>query len=151
MRRSMATDNNLRFLDFDTATASALAEKLDGIIQGILAFEAKHTARIYKLHRAYEISARNLLHYLALLRYDLFPIRKTLSSFGLSSLGRSESHVTASIMSVLQLLNQLLDRPVRLKVPYTRQVTYEQGYSLLEAHTNRSSGRLRHSGGSASW
>ena len=135
MRRSTTTDADLRFLDFDPVEASELAGKLEAMMQGIIEFETKYTARINKLHRAYEISARNLLHYLALLKYDLFPIRKLLSSFGLSSLGRSESHITASILSVLRLLNRILDRPVEVKTPYTRQVTYEQGFSLLEAHT----------------
>jgi pyruvate kinase len=130
----MTPDRTLRFLNLDPARISWLVNELDGIMRDLLDYEAKHTARINKLHHSYETSARNLLHYLSLLRHDLFPIRKALSSFGLSSLGRSESHVMASIIAVLRLLNQLLDRPVRLKVPYTRQVTYEQGYSLLAAH-----------------
>ena len=131
----MATNKNTRFFDFDLSKASGLAEELDRIMRDLLQFEAKHTARLNKLHRSYETSARNLLHYLALLRHDLFPIRNALSSFGFSSLGRSESHVMASLMSVLRLLNKLVDRPGRLNAPYYRQVTYEQGYSLLEAHT----------------
>ena len=128
-------DRQLRFLNLDPARISWLVGELDAVMRDLLAYETRHTARINKLNRAYETSARNLLHYLSLLRHDLLPIRKTLSSFGLSSLGRSESHVMASVISVLRLLNQLLDRPVRLTVPFTRQVTYEQGYSLLAAHT----------------
>ena len=134
MRKSIVDDKK-HFPDFDEVKATALAETLDGIMRDLLEFEEKHTARINKLHRAYETSARNFLHYLALLSHDLFPLRKTLSSLGLSSLGRSESHVLASVLSVLRILNRVLGRSVTFKTPYARQVTYEQGYSLLEAHT----------------
>jgi hypothetical protein len=133
-RRPTTPDKKLRFLNFDPARVSWLVGELDAILHDLIDYEARHTARIDNLNRAWETSSRNLLHYLALLRHDLLPLRKALSSFGLSSLGRSESHVMASIISVLRLLNQLLDRPIRLKVPFTRQVTYEQGFSLLEAH-----------------
>ncbi len=126
---------NHRFHDFDPDKAADLAQKLQAIMQDLLDYEATHTARINKLHRAYETSARNFLHYLALLRHDLFPMRNALSSFGFSSLGRSESHVLASILSVMRLLNTLLDRPGLLTGSYSRQVTYEQGHSLLDAHT----------------
>ena len=135
MRHSYSVEKKLRVNDFDEQKALTLANALDAIMHDLLEFEQHSTSRINRIHRAYEISARNLLHYLALLRHDLFPIRKMLSLFGLSSLGRSESHVLASLSAVLRLLNQLLEHPVRMHVPYTRQVTYEQGFSLLEAHT----------------
>ncbi len=121
-------------LDFDATKASELAEKIEDIIRDLIDFEIKYTARINRLHHAYETSARNLLHYVALKRHDLTPIRKTLSGFGLSSLGKSESHVMTSLISVLNVLNRLVDRPIRFRAPYARQVTHEQGYSLLEAH-----------------
>jgi pyruvate kinase len=52
-------------------------------------------------HRA---SAENLLHYLALRSHDLRPLQDQLASLGLSSLGRAEPHVMASINSVLHNL-----------------------------------------------
>ncbi len=41
-------------------------------------------------------SVRNLIHYLALRREDLRQVQPALAELGLSSLGRSESHVTAT-------------------------------------------------------
>ena len=55
-------------------------------------------------HRA---SAENLLHYLALRSHDLRPLQDQLASLGLSSLGRAEPHVMASINSVLHNLRLL--------------------------------------------
>jgi pyruvate kinase len=48
-------------------------------------------------------SARNLVHYLALRRYDLRKVQEELAQLGLSSLGRSEGHV-------LDNLDQVIDR-----------------------------------------
>lgn len=55
--------------------------------------------------RSYE-SARNLAHYLALRSEDLRPLQSSLAASGLSSLGRSESHVLASIEAVLSVLDR---------------------------------------------
>lgn len=52
-------------------------------------------------------SARNLVHYLALRATDLRPLQDKLAWLGLSSLGRAESHVLASVDKVLGLLHVL--------------------------------------------
>ena len=49
-------------------------------------------------------SAENLLHYMALRSRDIRPLQDRLARLGLSSLGRSEAHVLASIDTVLQNL-----------------------------------------------
>jgi pyruvate kinase len=51
--------------------------------------------------------ARNLLHYVALRRHDIRELQKDLAKLGLSSLGRTESHVLGTIQTVLQLLTDL--------------------------------------------
>jgi len=58
-------------------------------------------------------SARNLLHYLALRSQDLRTLQDSLARLGLSSLGRAEPHVLASINAVLHNLYLLSekDRP----------------------------------------
>jgi pyruvate kinase len=55
-------------------------------------------------HRA---GARNLLHYVALRRHVIRALQKDLAKLGLSSLGRTESHVLGTIQAVLQLLTEL--------------------------------------------
>lgn len=56
------------------------------------------------VHVNYTQSARNLLHYLALRRRDLRPLQQRLAALGLSSLGRAESHVLATVDAVLDTL-----------------------------------------------
>ena len=46
-------------------------------------------------------SARNLVHYLAVRQFDLRSVQRELARRGLSSLGRAESHVLATIDAVL--------------------------------------------------
>jgi len=52
-------------------------------------------------------SAENLLHYLAVRSLDLRPLQDSLARLGLSSLGRVEPHVLASINAVLHNLHLL--------------------------------------------
>lgn len=52
-------------------------------------------------------SARNLIHYLSLRAVDLRELQEQLAWLGLSSLGRAESHVLASLDKVLGLLHRL--------------------------------------------
>jgi pyruvate kinase len=52
-------------------------------------------------------SARNLAHYLALRRVDLRELQEALAHIGLSSLGRSEAHVIATLERVLAVLHRL--------------------------------------------
>jgi pyruvate kinase len=54
-----------------------------------------------------QTSARNLLHYLALRRHDLRKAQPVLASCGLSSLGRTESHVQHGLEAVLKVLHLL--------------------------------------------
>ncbi|MEZ5356773.1 MAG: pyruvate kinase [Bryobacteraceae bacterium] len=55
-------------------------------------------------HRA---GARNLLHYVALRRHDIRQLQTDLAELGLSSLGRTESHVRASVATVMRVLTHL--------------------------------------------
>jgi pyruvate kinase len=52
-------------------------------------------------------SAMNLLHYLALRRHDIRGLQDELAELGLSSLGRTEPHVMASVQSVMNVLSTL--------------------------------------------
>lgn len=68
--------------------------------------------RVDPMHAA---SAQNLLHYVALRQFDLRPLQQRLSRLGLSSLGRSETHVLASLDKVLGLLHLLVGLPWRAR------------------------------------
>jgi len=59
-------------------------------------------------HRA---GAVNLRHYLALRSHDLRPLQHALATLGLSSLGRAEGHVEATLRAVCGALRALDGRP----------------------------------------
>jgi len=83
---------------------SAIQEELVGAAQGWRPWEQDRTADR-------DVSARNLLQYLALRRHDLRDLQDPLSRLGLSSLGRSEGHVQASVDAVLDALGALIEHP----------------------------------------
>ena len=64
--------------------------------------------------RPHSASMQNLAHYLALRRIDLRPLQERLSNAGLSSLGRSESHVLANLDGIIALLSRAVGLPQSL-------------------------------------
>jgi pyruvate kinase len=64
-----------------------------------------------------DASARNLLQYLALRRHDLRELQDPLVALGLSSLGRSEGHVQASVDAVINALIALISHPPTVGSP----------------------------------
>ena len=61
-----------------------------------------------------DASARNLLQYLALRRHDLREMQDLLVALGVSSLGRCEGHVQATVDAVIDALTALRDAPPSL-------------------------------------
>ncbi len=112
-----------------------LIEELEAIRQSALDLEAEVLPRAQMLHPTYTQSARNLLHYLALRRHELRPLQKRLSAFGLSSLGRTESHVLASADRVLETLHHLAGIPPAPRTAEPPVNGFEEGTALLEQHT----------------
>ncbi|OBS07988.1 pyruvate kinase [Acidihalobacter prosperus] len=79
-------------------------------------------------------SALNLAHYLALRRHDLRPLQARLADLGLSSLGRSEGHVRATLDAVLAVLQCLAGTPVRAEAE-PAAVGADEARALLESRT----------------
>lgn len=73
----------------------------------------REQARLEAIPPGQQASALNLLHYLALRRVDMRSVQRRLAALGLSSLGRAESHVLASVDKVLGLLHLLAGLPWR--------------------------------------
>jgi pyruvate kinase len=82
-----------------------------------------------------QTSARNLLHYLALRRHDLRHAQLILASHGLSSLGRTESHVRDGLETVLRVLHTLDGAPWDPALDAS-PLTKDQGEVLLGAHAD---------------
>ena len=78
-------------------------------------------------------SARNLVHYWAIRQFDLRELQTGLAVFGLSSLGRSESHVQATLAAVRSAIAAMVDE--RWQPPAPSAVPIEQGPEILRQHT----------------
>jgi pyruvate kinase len=89
-----------------------LIHELTAIRHSMLHLETVGLQQAGEVHSTYLQSARNLFHYLALRRYEMRPIQERLSALGLSSLGRTESHVLTSVNKVLEALHRLAQIPV---------------------------------------
>ena len=120
----------------ETDTLERLVTVLNEIRVEMRELEAAEVAALSGLHHTQTESARNLIHYLALRRHDLRHIQEKLSLKGLSSLGRAESHVKASVDAIAGLLLRLTNKPdmepFRVDEP---ALGYADGIALLERHT----------------
>jgi pyruvate kinase len=89
----------------------------------------------------FAVSALNFAHYLAFRRDDLRPLQRRLMALGLSSLGRAESHVLASLSAVSAAIAAMsgASPPRSVRMPSTRQVF--RGERRLAANTEVLFGR----------
>ena len=125
----------------ETVTLNATPEhaKLDdltkrlGEIRGTLAeSESAFETRIARVHPTYLKSARNLAHYIGLRHHDIRPLQEKLAQLGLSSLGRAEAHVMATLDAVLTAVHGLAGRTWQ-HLP--RALDFVEGNRLLREHT----------------
>lgn len=80
-------------------------------------------------------SAENLLHYLTLRSCDLRPLQDKLARLGISSLGRVESHVLATINAVLHNLYLLAGQEPPAPGMDDAYVAFDAGADRLELNT----------------
>src|SRR5215469_1956891 len=91
-----------------------LVSSLNSLRSGMLEQRARFAGELARTHMVYRKSAENLLHYLSLRHHDVRPLQEQLALFGLSSLGRSEAHVLATVDAVLSVLCRLAGEEQRL-------------------------------------
>lgn len=112
----------------------AVLRELTQLREEMVADSAIPRERLDSVHPNYTGSARNLLHYLVLRRHDLRPLQHHLASLGLSSLGRAESHVLATVDAVLAALNRMAG--ARWVSPAKSTIDFAGGQQLLAGHTD---------------
>ncbi|NDK56994.1 pyruvate kinase [Pontibacter fetidus] len=116
-----------------------LINQLDTIYQDALDLENKFSEAIRKVHPRFKKSAKNLLHYLALRKHDIRELQEELSLLGLSSLGRAEGHVLASLQAVH---NQLCFLEECTQAHKELAVSFFENRKLLAEHTKNLLGPL---------
>lgn len=114
----------------------AVLRDLTTIRTDVIAESALIETHLNDIHPNYQASARNLLHYLALRRHDLRPLQLRLAEMGLSSLGRAESHVLATLDAVLDVLHRLGRRSWQQPPSDAAVLDFSSGQRLLAEHTD---------------
>jgi pyruvate kinase len=119
-----------------------LLEQLWRLRQTLLDTELRHQSAIDAVGPQQRDSARNLIHYLALRATDLRALQEKLSWLGVSSLGRSESHVLANLDKVIGILHRLSGQDWQDHSP-DEPVGSVSGRLLLQNHTDALLGPVR--------
>jgi pyruvate kinase len=96
---------------WDQAQCQALIAQLWRVREAMIEFEGRLEPALQNVDHECMASARNLAHYLALRQHDRRSLQQALARLGLSSLGRSESHVLANLDKVLGILHRLANLP----------------------------------------
>ena len=112
-----------------------LLTHLESLCSDIVRVEAEFEPQLHETHAAYQKSARNLVHYLALRRHDLRDLQEQLAVLGLSSLGRTESHVLAGLDAVVGILHRVAGRAGHAAQGRAPAIDFSEGRALLHAHT----------------
>ncbi|MEJ8803101.1 pyruvate kinase [Pontibacter sp. H249] len=109
-----------------------LIEQLEQLYEQAIALEKKFAPTLEKIAPEFKKSAKNLLHYLALRHNDIRELQQQLAELGLSSLGRAEGHVLASLQAVRK---QLCHLAVCEAAPKHLAVSFNENKQLLATHT----------------
>jgi len=128
-----ATEERAHTAEAHSAT-SELIRELQLVRTEMLRWEEVGMRRAPHIHPSYDLSARNLLHYLALRSRDVRALQEALRARGLSSLGRAEAHARCTVESVLDVLARLDGRAAAAPEPSERFPGFGDGRRLLDKH-----------------
>ncbi len=142
-RRKAQPKSKARTAASDAALLGDIGRELAELRSEMLRYEDAGLANHSKIHPSYELSARNLLHYLALRSRDLRSLQGQLVRLGLSSLGRCEAHAMASVEAVLAIVERLTQHNFQLEGVARRHVGMGEGERILERHADALLGSAR--------
>ncbi|MCE9621978.1 MAG: pyruvate kinase [Actinomycetia bacterium] len=123
----------------EARTLERLEAEVRQLRDAMLAAETARAADIAATRPRHRQSAANLIHYVELRRHDVRSLQADLAAIGLSSLGRSEANILATIEEVLSVLARLNghESPTR-----SAGVAMAEGYKFLAENDERLLGEL---------
>jgi pyruvate kinase len=127
--------DSARLVGSEEVELDELIRELQSLHAQMLELESEGMSQATDLHASYQPSAKNLLHYLALRRHDIRRLQDRLSALGLSSLGRSEAHVLATVESLVEVLHRLAHSNGQASPRRKQTLGIEEGKALLLQHT----------------
>jgi len=119
---------------WDQKICRALIDDLWTLREEMLASEQSLAVQLSRVSADNLVSARNLVHYLALRQRDRRPLQDKLAWLGLSSLGRAESHVLANLDKVMGILHRLTGQAWDERSS-DEPIGFNSSRRLLERHT----------------
>lgn len=122
-----------------------LTRELVAIKKSLIAAESSQIRLLTRVHDDQRISARNLVHYVALRQRDLRPLQEELTRHGLSSLGRCESHVLDNVEAVLEILQRVSKPAAPVEIETPRACRFDEAHASIERRTNALFGPLHES------
>jgi len=125
------------------AELRALLDEVVALRTRVMAGAMRRLQRLQRCYAdgRYTASALNLAQYLELRRTDLRPLQERLAAAGLSSLGRGEAHVEASLAGISALLARALG--VAADTSPNAGPAFGEGQRLLTQHTDALFGPAR--------
>jgi pyruvate kinase len=118
----------------------SLISRLQPIRLEVLEAEQHFREELDQVYSGNLQSARNLVHYLSLRRHDIRELQEDLGRLALSSLGRLESHVMATLDALMALLHKLAGANWHGRAIEETFAEFDSGLALLEKHTVESLG-----------
>jgi pyruvate kinase len=125
--------------NLDQEIASIISQ-LQPIRLEVLQAEQHFREELHHVHLANLQSARNLIHYVSLRRHDIRELQEDLGRLALSSLGRLESHVIATLDALLALLYRIAGKEWHGRPIEETFAEFDSGSALLETHAVESLG-----------
>ena len=119
--------------DFALEIESLIA-RLQPIRLEVLLAEQHFRKELDHVYSGNRQSARNLVHYVALRRHDIRELQEDLGRSALSSLGRLESHVMATLDALLALLYKIAGRNWHGRAIEETFAEFDSGSALLQKH-----------------
>ena len=117
----------------DVESLHKLVAEVRALREGLLAAEIARADQIAAAHPVHRRSAANLVHYVELRNHDVRELQTVLAMLGLSSLGRSEPYVLATVEAVLTALAGLAGLP---PVAVTASVGLDEGLVMLDRNAD---------------
>ena len=118
----------------------SIISRLKPIRLEVLQAEEHFRRELDQVYSGNRQSARNLVHYVSLRRHDIRELQEDLGRLALSSLGRLESHVMATLDALLALLHKIVGKNWNGRAVEETFAEFDSGSALLEKHTFESLG-----------
>lgn len=118
---------------FDTQKLKEIDSGIDQILEKIQEFEQRYEKTILNAHPKYKLSAKNLIHYLALRSCNVDQLQKKLRDLGISTPMNSELSVLHGLLNAKTIVRSLLyaEKPQKEQI----FLSHQDAKQLLKTHT----------------